>query len=110
MTVQPPIKDDLMASILEKNTIEFSAQQEWENEWNQAGLASRLSEQVFICFLQFINSFLLNCYRSIDRGRSRDFKSVLPNSCDKEYKLLSKVVNLVPPPLAVVLAAILSSF
>jgi len=48
--MQPPIREDLMASILEKNTIEFSAQQEWENEWNQAGLASRLSEQVFMYF------------------------------------------------------------
>lgn len=49
---QPPIREDLIASILEKNTIEFSAQQEWENEWNQAGLASRLSEQVCIHLYQ----------------------------------------------------------
>ena len=48
VATQPPSRDDLVASILEKNYVEFSAQQEWENEWNQAGLASRLSEQVWI--------------------------------------------------------------
>ena len=46
VATQPPIVDDLVASMLERNSVELSAQQEWENEWNQAGLASRLSEQV----------------------------------------------------------------
>jgi len=46
VVAQPPVRDDLMASMLERNTVEVSAQQEWEAEWNQAGLASRLSEQV----------------------------------------------------------------
>jgi hypothetical protein len=32
---------------MEKNASEFAAQQEWEAEWNQLGLASRLSEEVF---------------------------------------------------------------
>lgn len=52
VTTQPPIRDDLIASILEKNTIEFSSHQEWETEWNQAGLASRLSEQVYVIIYQ----------------------------------------------------------
>ena len=46
VATQPPSGDDLVASMLERNSVELSAQQEWENEWNQAGLASRLSEQV----------------------------------------------------------------
>lgn len=43
---QPPAKRDLSSSLLEKNASEFAAQQEWEAEWNQLGLASRLSEEV----------------------------------------------------------------
>ena len=51
---QPPLKCDIISSLLEKNASEFAAQQEWEAEWNQLGLASRLSEEVrkatlFIC-------------------------------------------------------------
>jgi len=43
---QPRAKCDLLSSLLEKNASEFAAQQEWEAEWNQLGLASRLSEEV----------------------------------------------------------------
>ena len=43
---QPRCKKDLVSSIMEKNASEFAAQQEWEAEWNQLGLASRLSEEV----------------------------------------------------------------
>ena len=32
--------------MIEQNVTDVTAQQEWETEWNQAGLASRLSEQV----------------------------------------------------------------
>lgn len=56
VATQPPIRDDLVASILEKNTVEFSAQQEWETEWNQIGLVSRLSEQVHIYLLLMLAS------------------------------------------------------
>ena len=37
---------DTPASVMEQLAADITAQQEWENEWNQAGLASRLSEQV----------------------------------------------------------------
>ncbi len=43
---QPPVRCDLLTSLLEKNASEFAARQEWEAEWNQFGLASRLSEEV----------------------------------------------------------------
>ena len=33
-------------SVIETNAISFTAQQEWETEWNQQGLASRLSPEV----------------------------------------------------------------
>ena len=46
---QPPIKRDVIASLIEKNAEEYVAQQEWELEWNRAGLASRLSEEVCVC-------------------------------------------------------------
>ncbi|XP_070553275.1 coiled-coil domain-containing protein 22 homolog [Ptychodera flava] len=42
---QPPHSDDLPASVLEYNAAAVTAAQEWENEWNSSGLASRLSEQ-----------------------------------------------------------------
>lgn len=42
---QPPVRCDLLTSLLEKNASEFAARQEWEAEWNQFGLASRLSEE-----------------------------------------------------------------
>jgi hypothetical protein len=44
---QPPIKRDVIASLIEKNAEEYVAQQEWELEWNRAGLASRLSEEEY---------------------------------------------------------------
>ena len=47
MVAQPRIKKDIVASLLARNANEFAAQQEWEVEWNQAGLASRLSEKVW---------------------------------------------------------------
>ncbi len=46
ISAQPRCKRDLVSSLLEKNASEFAAQQEWEAEWNQLGLASRLSEEV----------------------------------------------------------------
>lgn len=46
--LQPQVSSDLLSSLLEKNASEFAAQQEWEAEWNQQGLASRLSEEVRI--------------------------------------------------------------
>lgn len=45
VVAQPSIKKDIVASLLARNANEFAAQQEWEVEWNQAGLASRLSEK-----------------------------------------------------------------
>ncbi|XP_050417021.2 coiled-coil domain-containing protein 22 homolog [Patella vulgata] len=39
---------DTLASVIESNTAEVAKQQEWENEWNHSGLASRLSKQEFI--------------------------------------------------------------
>ena len=46
MVAQPTVTQDVLASLLAKNASEVAAQQEWEAEWNQAGLASRLSESV----------------------------------------------------------------
>ena len=46
VTAQPRVTVDLVPSLLEKNASELAAQQEWEAEWNQLGLASRLSEEV----------------------------------------------------------------
>lgn len=38
---------DTAPSVMEEMAMELSAQQEWENEWNQVGLPSRLSEQEY---------------------------------------------------------------
>ena len=43
---QPPCQRDVAMSVLEANTSFTAEVAEWENEWNQAGLASRLSEEV----------------------------------------------------------------
>ena len=46
ITCQTLKHGDTVPSVLEANSREITAQQEWEAEWNQAGLASRLSQQV----------------------------------------------------------------
>ena len=43
---QPPVKRDIIAALMQRNAEEFVAHQEWEWEWNRAGLASRLTEEV----------------------------------------------------------------
>ncbi|XP_062513614.1 coiled-coil domain-containing protein 22 homolog [Corticium candelabrum] len=42
VTLQPPQAHNVVASILEHNASELTSSQEWEAEWNQAGLASHL--------------------------------------------------------------------
>jgi hypothetical protein len=37
---------DTAPSVMETMATELTEQQEWENEWNQVGLPSRLSEEV----------------------------------------------------------------
>lgn len=44
---------DTAPSVMEDMAMELTAQQEWENEWNQVGLPSRLSEQVNIVKLKW---------------------------------------------------------
>ena len=46
VSAQPRVREDVLASLLERNASEHAAEQEWEAEWNQFGLASRLSEEV----------------------------------------------------------------
>ena len=48
VVAQPKVREDIVASLLAKNASEYAAQQEWEAEWNQAGLASRLSEKACV--------------------------------------------------------------
>ncbi|GFO47538.1 coiled-coil domain-containing protein 22 homolog [Plakobranchus ocellatus] len=47
VTNQTPRHRDTAPSVLEANALEVAVQQDWENEWNQVGLASRLSQQEF---------------------------------------------------------------
>ena len=54
ITNQTHCHQDTACSVLESSTSELAVQQEWENEWNQLGLPSRLSEKVchlFFCLL-----------------------------------------------------------
>lgn len=46
ITSQPSSREDVPASVLEANAIAVTLANEWENEWNQSGLASRLSKEV----------------------------------------------------------------
>ena len=46
VTDQPQRHHDVAPSISEMNAISYTAQQEWETEWNQQGLASRLTPEV----------------------------------------------------------------
>lgn len=46
ITSQPSSCQDVPASVLEANAIAVTLANEWENEWNQSGLASRLSKEV----------------------------------------------------------------
>ncbi|CAH1778226.1 unnamed protein product [Owenia fusiformis] len=45
---QPVHRDDLAASILENNATYLTAQHEWDQEWNQLGLASRLTKEEYL--------------------------------------------------------------
>ena len=47
VSAQPRVREDVLASLLEKNASDYAIQQEWEAEWNQYGLSSRLSEEVW---------------------------------------------------------------
>ena len=47
VTAQLKVREDILSSLLEKNASEVAAQQEWEAEWNQLGLASRLTEDEY---------------------------------------------------------------
>ena len=49
ITSQPSSRQDVPASVLEANAIAVTLANEWENEWNQSGLASRLSKEVGAC-------------------------------------------------------------
>ncbi|XP_064637676.1 coiled-coil domain-containing protein 22 homolog [Lineus longissimus] len=44
---QPLNHHDLAPSLIEENARSVTAQQDWENEWNSAGLASRLSPEEY---------------------------------------------------------------
>lgn len=46
ITRQPTRVHDVAPSVLETNAMAVTAAAEWENEWNQSGLASRLSKEV----------------------------------------------------------------
>ena len=46
ITNQPPCHQDIAPSVLEENATAVTLANEWENEWNQSGLASRLSKEV----------------------------------------------------------------
>ena len=59
VVAQPKIREDILASLLCKNGNEVAAQQEWEAEWNQAGLASRLSEKVLVVARRELEQLLL---------------------------------------------------
>lgn len=47
VSAQLRIREDVLSSLLEKNANEVAAQQEWEAEWNQVGLSSRLTEEEY---------------------------------------------------------------
>ena len=45
LTSQPSATRDVTASVLENNALGVTAAAEWETEWNNLGLKSRLSEE-----------------------------------------------------------------
>ncbi|XP_059146122.1 coiled-coil domain-containing protein 22 homolog [Physella acuta] len=47
ITNQTQLHCDTAPSIMETNALELASHQDWENEWNQVGLASRLTQQEF---------------------------------------------------------------
>ncbi|KAM7444037.1 Coiled-coil domain-containing protein 22 [Porites harrisoni] len=48
ITSQPACRQDVAPSVLEENAIAVTLANEWENEWNQSGLASRLSKEEYL--------------------------------------------------------------
>ena len=74
VTSQPKVSCDLVSSLMEKNASEFAAQQEWEAEWNQLGLASRLSEEVRMSLCVGVcvccDCLLWPCFRTTRLARS----------------------------------------
>ena len=73
MIDQVPQERDVAFSLLSMNTAMNVAAAEWESEWNQAGLSSRLSEQVKILLLgskwASRNHFMICASASLD-GRA----------------------------------------
>jgi len=48
ITTQPACRQDVAPSVLEENAVAVTLANEWENEWNQSGLASRLSKEEYL--------------------------------------------------------------
>ena len=75
ITSQPSCHQDVAPSVLEANAIAVTLANEWENEWNQSGLASRLSKEVGGVIIPLHQKGLVNflmasmkllCWTSID--------------------------------------------
>ncbi|XP_001639122.2 coiled-coil domain-containing protein 22 homolog [Nematostella vectensis] len=48
VTSQPPCRRDVAPSVLESNSLSVTAVAEWELEWNQSGLSSRLTKEEYL--------------------------------------------------------------
>ena len=65
ITSQPSARQNIPDSVLEANSLKVSSNMEWENEWNHTGLASGLTPEVE---LQYINNCKSKRHRSTARG------------------------------------------
>ena len=45
---QPSDVRDLTSSVIERHSLQLCDEKEWEDEWNQKGRSSRLTEKVHI--------------------------------------------------------------
>lgn len=54
ITRQPTCQHDVAPSVLETNAAAVTAAAAWENEWNQSGLASRLSKEVWLIIVNSV--------------------------------------------------------
>ena len=81
ITSQPSSREDVPASVLEANAIAVTLANEWENEWNQSGLASRLSKEVGVLPPLWVSEGLKEIQILMTRSCVGDELRLLPWFC-----------------------------
>ncbi|KAK3700428.1 hypothetical protein QZH41_015291, partial [Actinostola sp. cb2023] len=88
ITRQPTCSQDVSPSVLEMNAHAVTAASEWETEWNQLGLASRLSKEEYLArkrqrIEKKIKDHLLTEMQRVESGLNADLSDIVSSYTGK---------------------------